>query len=141
MDEPKQANEAPIAEPPNPAPAGEPEDPVDAPLLDMLSTLDDEGYRGQFRADAGGRLCCLTCGATFEASAVRADELSRLEGASDPSDMLIVIPLVCPACDTHGTLIANYGPEASAEEAEVLQSLRRTPSEGSNAAEPTPGVT
>jgi hypothetical protein len=141
MDEPRNLDRAHLPELSDPAPVGEPEDPVDSPLFDIVSTLDDEGYRGQFRAGAGGQLRCLTCGAPFDASALRADELSRLEGASDPADMLIIIPLTCPVCGTHGTLIANYGPEASAEEAEVLQSLRRIPSEGSNAAEPTPGVT
>jgi hypothetical protein len=116
-------------------------EPADEPLLDVSSTLDDEGWSGQFRAEAGGMLRCLSCGTVSPAEAHQADEVTRLEGASDPADMVIIVPLRCPACRTRGTLIASYGPEATAEEAEVLVALEREPSEGSDLAEPTPGVT
>ena len=53
--------------------------------------------------------------------------MTRLEGESDPADMAMVVKLACPACGTAGTLILNYGPDASAEEADVLVAIERTP--------------
>ncbi len=49
--------------------------------------------------------------------------LRRTEGASDPADMLAVVALCCPACDTRGTAVLNYGPEATVDDAEVLVGL------------------
>jgi hypothetical protein len=117
-----------------------PDDPVDTPLIEVEANLGEDGHGGQFRALAGGELQCLTCRATFPASARHADRMVRLEGASDPADMLAVIPLLCPVCGGSGTFIAHYGPEASVEEAEVLRALGRTPTEGDDLDEPTPGV-
>ncbi|MEP6625457.1 MAG: hypothetical protein ABJC79_13510 [Acidimicrobiia bacterium] len=47
----------------------------------------------------------------------------RLEGASDPADMLAVLALTCPNCATMGTLTLNYGPESTPGEAIVLQAI------------------
>ena len=66
--------------------------------------------------------------------------MTRLEGASDPADQLIVVPLACPVCGARGTFVAHYGPEASLEEADVLAVLSRAPSEAGGV-EPTPGIT
>jgi len=118
-----------------------PANPSDASLAAVEARLREDGYTGQFRAQEGGNLLCLTCRGTFRASTRNADEVRRLEGASDPADMLVIVPLVCPVCDTAGTLVANYGPEASLEEAQVLRAMEREPSEGDDLDEPAPGVT
>ncbi len=52
---------------------------------------------------------------------------TRLEGQSDPADMAVVVPLECPNCGSRGTLILDDGPDASAEEADVLTELSRHP--------------
>ena len=49
--------------------------------------------------------------------------LRRLEGASDPDDMLAVVGLACPHCSAQGTAVLGYGPEAAAVDAEVLERL------------------
>ncbi|MGD9795237.1 MAG: hypothetical protein AB7V43_17340 [Acidimicrobiia bacterium] len=49
--------------------------------------------------------------------------LHRLEGATDPDDMSTVSALRCPACGEHGLLVTSYGPEADADEADVLVAL------------------
>ncbi len=108
-------------------------------LLDVTVHLDNAGFDGQFRAELDGMIRCLTCGEAASAGAQRANDVVRMEGASDPADSTIVVPVVCPHCGTAGTLIAHYGPEASAEEAEVLVALNRDePSEGSAAVPTTP---
>lgn len=116
-------------------------DPDDVALSAVDAHLQEDGYQGQFRALEGGELLCLTCRGTFPASSRRADQVSRIEGASDPADMLVVIPVVCPVCDASGSLVANYGPESSLEEAQVLRAMEREPAEGDDLDEPTPGIT
>src|SRR6187401_2549475 len=71
---------------------------------------------GQFQAVAGGEILCLTCRERFGADTQRADDIDRVEGASDPADMAMVLPVRCPHCDTTGALVVRYGPEASEDE-------------------------
>ena len=51
------------------------------------------------------------------------DRLCRLEGVSDPDDMLAAAALRCPNCGALGTVLLNYGPEAPIDDAEVLLAL------------------
>jgi hypothetical protein len=53
--------------------------------------------------------------------------MHRLEGASDPADMLAAVAATCPTCGTRGVLVANYGPEAMIEDADVLRALESPP--------------
>lgn len=50
--------------------------------------------------------------------------MRRLEGASDPDDMMAVAAVTCPVCRIDGVLVLSYGPAASAEHADVLLGLR-----------------
>ena len=97
----------------------------DTPLHEVTDALDQRGHDGQFEALEGGEIACLTCGRHFPASGQSADRATRLEGDSDPSDMTMVVPVTCPHCHTAGALIARYGPEASAADADVLVALPR----------------
>jgi hypothetical protein len=99
--------------------------PTDTPLLEVLGRFDAMGYQGQARAVADGAIECLTCRELIQAADVDASRVVRLEGVSDPADMLLVVPIDCPHCDTLSTLVANYGPESTVEEAEVLVALAR----------------
>jgi hypothetical protein len=101
--------------------------PTDTPLLEVLRRLEGEGYASQFRSIDGGRIECLTCHTAFAADRHQPIEVVRLEGVSDPADMLMVVPLECPNCSSRGTLVANYGPEATLEDAEATRLLDRRP--------------
>ena len=101
--------------------------PTDSSLLSVLRRFDAEGFSSQFQATEGAVITCLTCRAELPVSSVDANRIVRLEGASDPSDMLAIIPVECPECGARGTLVSNFGPEATVEEAEVLIALDRTP--------------
>src|SRR5690349_16693174 len=81
------------------------------------------GFTSHFQARAEGRIKCLSCDHDFPAGDVTVFDETRVEGASDPGDLGIVIALTCPRCSVAGTLAARFGPEASAEEAEVLREL------------------
>ena len=92
-------------------------------LADLLSAFEVEGYKGQMAVRPGGQVACLTCHQESPAEEMRLDALERMEGASDPADMLVVAALVCPLCSAHGTLVVSYGPEADDDDADVLAAL------------------
>ena len=92
-------------------------------LADLLSGFELEGYRGQMAARPGARILCMACHQESDAEEMEVDGLQRVEGASDPADMLIVAALVCPICGTQGTLVLTYGPEADPDDSEVLSLL------------------
>ena len=116
----------------DPDPSAGPRFPSEAPdqylqgeavtLLDVLDRFGREGYPGQFDVHEHG-VRCLHCRVTTAPNAIPVEALRRLEGASDPADMLAVAAVRCPHCGTQGTLVLNYGPEASADEDEVLSLL------------------
>lgn len=53
--------------------------------------------------------------------------LHRLEGASDPDDMAVVVAVTCPQCSVGSALVLSYGPTASGIEADVLRALPDAP--------------
>ena len=116
--------------------------PGDTPLSQVVDSIDANsgGADGQFGVIEGARVRCFTCRETFSAVGLSADHVTRLEGASDPSDMAMVVPITCPKCGTSGSLVLNYGPEASPDEADVVHAMDRDPSVGSVGEPPTPGI-
>lgn len=91
-------------------------------LLGVLAAFEQAGYGGQL-VERGGAVHCLTCGTTTEPAAFPIDRVERLEGASDPDDMLMVLGGRCPYCATLGTLTLNFGPTAEAGEDRLLERL------------------
>ena len=114
--------------------------PADPSLSTVLGELERAGWAGQFMPLEGGSIRCVTCREVFPAEGAEADEVRRLEGVSDPADMLIVVPLTCPSCATRGALVAHYGADASGEEADVVAAMSRTPATGHGLEQP-PGST
>jgi hypothetical protein len=107
-------------------------DPSDESLTSVMAGrvgYGDECGEGQFQAAPDGDILCLTCRDLFAADTQRADDVDRLEGASDPADQAMVLPVRCPHCGTTGALVIRYGPEASAEEADLLVGVRRSPAD------------
>ena len=114
--------------------------PADTPLGDVVRALGTEGYDGQFIAAAEERVLCTACRSLIAADHLRADQVTRLEGASDPADMVMVVPLTCPVCATTGTLVLHYGAEVTEAEELVTVAMQRAPGEGP-IPDPTPGIT
>jgi len=92
-------------------------------ILDVLNDLEARGYTSQFRPLPKRRVQCVVCGLDSPADETVLRELRRLEGASDPADMLAVVGLACPHCGARGTAVLGYGPEADPLDADVLSSL------------------
>ena len=111
----------------------DPTNPTDTPLVAVVDAVDDAlarddgGPEGQFRSEEGARIRCLTCRDELDAASIVADDVTRLEGVSDPADMTMVVPVRCPHCDASGSLVLGYGPDATPEDSDVLRALRRRP--------------
>lgn len=95
----------------------------DRTILEVLGDLEAIGFTGQFMPRSGAQVECLTCHRNSPADATVLRHLRRLEGASDPADMLAVVGLACPHCGALGTAVLGFGPEATAVDDEVLSSL------------------
>ena len=92
-------------------------------ITDALRSLEAAGYTGQFRALEGARVECFTCHQASPARELAVEEMIRLEGPTDPADMVAAIALTCPRCSARGTLVLSYGPDSTLEDAEALQAL------------------
>ena len=92
-------------------------------IADALREFEDRGYIGQFSIRKGGSVECANCGTAHRAGEVSLEGMRRIEGVSDPADMVFIGALRCPECDAIGTATINYGPLASAADAEVLRAL------------------
>jgi hypothetical protein len=95
-----------------------------ATLTDVLAGYADSGFTGSFSAVDGAAVECHQCNTRSDAASIIMSSLRRLEGASDPADMMAVVALECPACHAQGTLVLGFGPAASAEDSDVLLVLR-----------------
>ena len=109
----------------------DPQNPTDQAPSEIEAALTVDGG-GQFQAVADGDILCLTCRTSSPAASQRTHEATRLEGTSDPDDMLLVLPVRCPACGASGSLSLAYGPQASVEDSDVLRHLEPGPARGSS---------
>ena len=95
----------------------------DRTILEVLGELEERGFTGQFAPRDGAQVECVACHQLMPADMTVLRTLDRLEGASDPDDMLAVVGLECPHCGAKGPAVLSYGPESSIVDAEVLQSF------------------
>ena len=92
-------------------------------LSEILAMYEAQGFTSQFGTRPGGRIICFKCHVETPAEDCELVSLSRTEGASDPDDMLAVAALRCRSCETQGTLVLNYGPEAGEDDVDVFRRL------------------
>ena len=88
-------------------------------LLSILTSFEDQGFTAQLIPAGNASVQCGVCNETSPASAFEVSAMRRLEGASDPDDMLTIIGARCPRCSSAGALILGYGPNASQEDAAI----------------------
>ena len=100
------------------SPPGSPGD--NTTLVDVLRGYEADGWTTTFELLEDGSLRCGACGRTISSDAVKVHSLRRLEGASDPDDMLAVIAVTCPHCDSGGVVTLNYGPEMTEGQVALL---------------------
>ena len=105
--------------------AGAPSD--NTTLSAVLASLEQSGYGAQLIPHEEGDVTCAACGSRAAAGALAVEESRRLEGASDPDDMVRVVAVLCPSCGVGGTLVLGFGANASPADAAVGASLRQPP--------------
>jgi hypothetical protein len=93
-------------------------------LSDVLSGYADAGFTSTFAAQDGSVVRCDSCGSELDPSRIHMRSLRRLEGASDPADMMAVVAMECGVCGASGTMVLGYGPAASDEDSDVLRALQ-----------------
>lgn len=92
-------------------------------LIEALRILEDHGYGCQMIAREDGSLECAGCGTRTPASGFHVDGFHRLEGASDPDDLNLVVWGRCGCCDHGGVATIGYGPNATPADQAVLEGL------------------
>ena len=92
-------------------------------LVSVLQALEDEGFTGQLIAESDARIRCGACGETLPATEFQVEAVRRLEGASDPDDMMIVVGARCPQCGEAGTLVLGYGPNAGEDDVAISRAF------------------
>ena len=95
----------------------------DSTLDEVVGQFEAAGHAGQMAARPDARLICFGCRAESAAADVEVVGLRRMEGPSDPADMLAVAALVCPHCGARATVVLGYGPQASEDDADALAHL------------------
>ena len=92
-------------------------------LQSVLAGLAEHGFDGESNALEGGVVSWRRCGHEVPAADVAVEHLRRMEGASDPDDMLAVMGVTCPTCGDKAALVVAYGPNAGSADADVLVAL------------------
>ena len=109
---------------PDPPEPGAPSD--NTTLTGILEQLGEDGFGAQFVVREGAEIECLSCRTPSPASSFDVCRSRRLEGASDPDDMVQVVAATCPACGAGGTVVLTYGVNASLEDGDVSLALDMT---------------
>lgn len=101
-------------------------DPTETGLtMQILAQLAIEGFATDLHpAGEGGVLRCSACGSVSEADQFPVASEHRVEGASDPDDLVLIVAATCPVCASGGVVVLGYGPEASSADSDVVASLR-----------------
>ena len=89
-------------------------------LVEVLKGYEDAGWRTTFEVLDDGSVRCGTCLATTAPGVLEIHSLRRLEGASDPADMLAVLAVRCPSCGGGGVVVVNFGPEMTEGQVRLL---------------------
>lgn len=92
----------------------------------VLQAMSTAGFTAQLQPGLRpGSLRCSACGSETEGDRFDVLDERRLEGASDPDDMVLIVGARCPVCSERGTIVLGYGPEASPEDSDIVLALSR----------------
>jgi hypothetical protein len=92
-------------------------------LVGVLQALEEQGFGSQLIPETDATIQCGACGDTSPATKFEVEAVRRLEGASDPDDMMTVVGARCPRCGAAGTLVLGYGPNATEDDAAISRAL------------------
>jgi hypothetical protein len=95
-------------------------------MTEVLNGMRELGFGTSFDAQDGAQLRCEHCEVTSPATAFVVEDTRRLEGASDPDDLVTLVAAFCPSCGSGGSLVLGYGVNASPDDALIAASLLRS---------------
>ena len=98
--------------------AGAPSD--NTTLQAVLEAYAAEGFEDAYDIGEDGLLTHVATGKAEDLDDLEVVQFRRLEGASDPADMMLVVAVRSRHGGRQGVVITPYGPNASAGEADVL---------------------
>jgi hypothetical protein len=110
-------------------------------ITEVLEAYAEGGFTSSFVVTDDGALECVECEHVTPANRFSMSSLRRLEGASDPADMVAVVALTCPICGSQGTTILGFGPTATEQDSEVLKALSDERSDSEAPGNSAPGET
>jgi hypothetical protein len=110
-------------------------------IMEVLEAYTQGGFSSSFVVTDDCELECVECRTVNPPERFSMSSLRRLEGASDPADMVAVVALTCPACGARGTTVLGFGPNATEQDAEVLKRLPDDRSDASAPGNSAPGET
>ncbi|MEO7371284.1 MAG: hypothetical protein ABI949_09445 [Ilumatobacteraceae bacterium] len=93
-------------------------------MTGVLAAYTQGGFDSSFTVTEESQLQCHECDTVSDPPIVSMSSLRRLEGASDPDDMVAVVAITCPYCGAQGTVVLGFGPMATLQDSEVLKGLR-----------------
>jgi hypothetical protein len=89
---------------------------------ELLRDYAAAGYDAEMNVTREATVHCSACGKDYAPRNIKLDSVRRMEGASDPDDMQVVVALLCQ-CGAKGAVVLGYGPNASAEDGDVFAGL------------------
>lgn len=92
-------------------------------LTSVIEGLTADGYTAEFTPRPDAQVHCGACGNLSAAAELEVHSIRRLEGASDPDDMVAVVAAACPKCVELGTAVLAFGPMGSPTDADVMMAL------------------
>jgi hypothetical protein len=96
----------------------------EATITEVLEGYANGGFASSFIVTDDCALECVECGTASAPDRFKMSSLRRLEGMSDPADMVAVVAITCPVCGSRGTSILGFGPNATEQDSTVLSKLR-----------------
>ena len=102
--------------------AGAPSD--NTSVTAVLARLAADGFTANFRpGDDHATLRCDQCVQDAPVGGFADLVEHRLEGASDPDDMVLVVAATCPNCGALGKVVLGYGPSSSEVDSDLVAAL------------------
>lgn len=96
---------------------------ADESVIDVLARFADDGWTADHIARPYAKMRCGVCSRHSLVAELETDAMHRVEGASDPDDMQMVVGLTCPYCASRGAVVLAYGPSASETDSEFVGAL------------------
>lgn len=91
---------------------------------EVLDHLARSGYGVSLRPGPDpGTMRCSACRRVSAVADFDSVWATRLEGTSDPDDMVLIVAAECPVCEQGGNIVLGFGPTASGEDSAIVAEI------------------